>query len=236
MYLVIDTISKESLVVLGEKGRLVGKIVWSSDFNQSEELLVKIDKLLEKGGVERKDLTGVVVVSGPGSYTGIRVGVSTGNALGFALGVPVVGVSYLDGLARYAIGRAADRQSSDHSFALRPSESCEVAALVSSIADKYYYGIYKKRGRRVKMLGEYGNAELREILRKRKNVSCIAGVLNEEQEKKLSSDIFYVPADYSGAGVVKKLTELAGERVEAVKKNSLCEPLYINQVNITVSK
>ena len=229
MYLIIDTISKQSLVALGEEGKLVDKIVWSSDFKQSEELLVKVDELLTENEVKRKDLTGVVVVNGPGSYTGIRVGVATGNALGFALGVPVVGVSYLDVLAKYAVVVIGDGQVEGLSFGRN-----KIVALISSIADKYYYGIYKKRGGEVKLIGDYGNAKLEEILRQKRGVNYLVGELSGDDKEELSSDMVFVKAGYSTEGVVAKLVDLSAKELAGVKEQNLSEPLYINQPNITL--
>jgi tRNA threonylcarbamoyladenosine biosynthesis protein TsaB len=57
----------------------------------SQVLLNMIEELLEKGGIEVKDLDEIKVSTGPGSFTGLRVGVSVANALAFGLGVPVNG-------------------------------------------------------------------------------------------------------------------------------------------------
>ncbi len=57
----------------------------------SQALLPLIQNALKKAGISLQDLTGVNVATGPGSFTGIRVGVSVANALGFALGIPVNG-------------------------------------------------------------------------------------------------------------------------------------------------
>ena len=50
-----------------------------------------IEKLLKKHGLEYKDLKRIGVETGPGSFTGLKVGVSVANALGFSLGIPVNG-------------------------------------------------------------------------------------------------------------------------------------------------
>jgi tRNA threonylcarbamoyladenosine biosynthesis protein TsaB len=57
----------------------------------SQVLLTLIQELLREGGIELKDLTEISVATGPGSYTGLRVGVAVANALGYSLGIPVNG-------------------------------------------------------------------------------------------------------------------------------------------------
>lgn len=66
---------------------------WVSVRNQSKELLPEIDKLLKKQRLKPERLKGVVVNIGPGSFTGLRVGVTIANGFGYGLKLPVVGMS-----------------------------------------------------------------------------------------------------------------------------------------------
>ncbi|MBI5071654.1 hypothetical protein HZB93_02040 [Candidatus Falkowbacteria bacterium] len=59
---------------------------------QKDKLLFLIDKVLRKRKKTAKDIRGIIVVSGPGSFTAVRQGVVSANAFGYLLGVPVVGV------------------------------------------------------------------------------------------------------------------------------------------------
>jgi tRNA threonylcarbamoyladenosine biosynthesis protein TsaB len=65
-------------------------------------ILEDLDALLAGAGLERSAVEGLVVGTGPGSYTGLRMGLVTARALAFALGIPVAGVSTLDALAHGA--------------------------------------------------------------------------------------------------------------------------------------
>jgi tRNA threonylcarbamoyladenosine biosynthesis protein TsaB len=75
-------------VALKKEGNTVDQM---EDHNQfgSQVLLPLIEKILKKNKLEFKDLKGIEVETGPGSYTGLKVGVSVANALGFSLGIPV---------------------------------------------------------------------------------------------------------------------------------------------------
>ena len=73
----------------------------------SERLLPLIDSLLNESAVEREQLQGIAVAAGPGSFTGIRIGVSTARALAQGLGIPAVGVSTLQALAEGVISPGA---------------------------------------------------------------------------------------------------------------------------------
>lgn len=87
----IDTSQPET--VIGLNGKVVS---WLSTRNQSKELLPKIDKLLKSQKVLAKKLKGVVVNLGPGSFTGLRVGITVANGFGYGLKIPVLGVSEFD--------------------------------------------------------------------------------------------------------------------------------------------
>jgi tRNA threonylcarbamoyladenosine biosynthesis protein TsaB len=67
-------------------------------------ILEDVDSLLGEAGLEREALDGVVVGTGPGSYTGLRIGLVTARALAFALDLPVAGVPTLSALAAGAPG------------------------------------------------------------------------------------------------------------------------------------
>lgn len=89
--LFIDTSSsKEASVTLREDR---GAFCVTSDATKlkSQVLLLLIDKVLEDNEISLRDLTGIEVNLGPGSFTGLRVGVSVGNTLAFALKIPING-------------------------------------------------------------------------------------------------------------------------------------------------
>ena len=66
---------------------------------QAERLFPLVEELLAEAQLERHDLNAVVVATGPGNFTGVRIGVAAARGLGLALGATVVGVSVLEALA-----------------------------------------------------------------------------------------------------------------------------------------
>lgn len=67
---------------------------------QAEHLVPLIGRVLEKAGAEYKDIERIAVTTGPGAFTGLRIGLSAARALGLALDVPVGGIPTMDVIAR----------------------------------------------------------------------------------------------------------------------------------------
>jgi tRNA threonylcarbamoyladenosine biosynthesis protein TsaB len=65
---------------------------WEAHRRLAETIHTKMKTLLDGQGSDWADLTGVVVYKGPGSFTGLRIGISVANALSYSLNIPVVGV------------------------------------------------------------------------------------------------------------------------------------------------
>jgi tRNA threonylcarbamoyladenosine biosynthesis protein TsaB len=96
MELTIDTASEMASVALSQEGTLVAEITWRCPRNHSAELLPTLQYLMQRASVAKSDLKAIFVCIGPGSYTGLRVGMSTAKGLAFALGLPLVGVGRLE--------------------------------------------------------------------------------------------------------------------------------------------
>jgi len=92
--LAIDTSGTRALVALGEAdATLVSETRWAAGYRHGEELLARIDEALATAGSRLADLDGIVVGTGPGAFTGLRVGLATAKALARGLGLPIAGVA-----------------------------------------------------------------------------------------------------------------------------------------------
>lgn len=91
--LVIDTATTRAIIALGSPaGETLERRDWVAGYRHGEELLARIEGLLADRGVEPGALGGVVVGTGPGAFTGLRVGIATAKGLAHALELPIVGV------------------------------------------------------------------------------------------------------------------------------------------------
>ena len=98
-YLAIDTSSAVAVAVVADDGETLCAASALEPRRHAELLATMVSEVLRDSGVDRRELLAVVAGTGPAPFTGLRVGLVTAQTLGFALGVPVHGVSSLDALA-----------------------------------------------------------------------------------------------------------------------------------------
>jgi tRNA threonylcarbamoyladenosine biosynthesis protein TsaB len=97
--LCIETATPVCSVALGRDGVLLGVKELSEGYVHSEMLLPFIAGLLNETGVRKKEISAVSVSAGPGSYTGLRIGISAAKGLCYALDVPLISVPTLEAMA-----------------------------------------------------------------------------------------------------------------------------------------
>ncbi len=103
----IETATKNCSVALAKDGVLLAKIEENSgSFSHAERLHPIIDTLLKDNAIEPSALNAIAVGKGPGSYTGLRIGVSAAKGLCYALGIPLIAMDSLEILAQEGLGKA----------------------------------------------------------------------------------------------------------------------------------
>ena len=101
--LAIDTSSFVLGVAVTDGEQVAGELITNNKKNHALRLMPAVSKLMEELKIEAKQLDKIVVANGPGSYTGVRIGVTTAKTLAWSLGIPLVMVSSLEVSAQ--IGR-----------------------------------------------------------------------------------------------------------------------------------
>lgn len=104
MILAVDTSTDQASVAVRGSGEARGELSWIAQGNHSRTLEPAIKCLLELTDIQLRQISSIAVASGPGSFSGLRVGISAAKGLAFALGVPLVGVPTLDVVAFQASG------------------------------------------------------------------------------------------------------------------------------------
>ena len=99
----IETATKNCSVALAKDGKtLLCKEIAEEGYSHAERLHVFIEEIISEAGIQLKDLAAVAVSQGPGSYTGLRIGVSAAKGLCYALSIPLIAVDTLQALASKA--------------------------------------------------------------------------------------------------------------------------------------
>jgi tRNA threonylcarbamoyladenosine biosynthesis protein TsaB len=115
--LAIDTSGTRALVALGgPDGHLIDERRWQAGYRHGEELLTRTDELLTTNKVALAELGGIVVGTGPGAFTGMRVGIATAKALAHGLGIPIAGIATAEALLA-----AADSGAGEQAVLLLPA-------------------------------------------------------------------------------------------------------------------
>lgn len=99
LILSIETAISVCSVAIHENGYLLGSLELHQDNVHSQKLMPVIESLLGQVGVKTDDLEAIAVSAGPGSYTGLRIGVSTAKGFAYANDIPMIAVDTLDALA-----------------------------------------------------------------------------------------------------------------------------------------
>lgn len=97
--LAIDTSNQVMGVAIGDEHRVLGEIITNMKKNHSVRLMPAVDMLLDEVQMQPSDLDRIAVACGPGSYTGVRIGVSVAKTMAWSLQIPLVGISSLEALA-----------------------------------------------------------------------------------------------------------------------------------------
>lgn len=105
LLLAIDTATRASVVAVG-RGELLAHSVREVQHRHGSHLLAQIDDALAAAAASIADVTALAVGTGPGSFTGLRVGLATAKTIAYARGLPLLGVPSSDALRRAAAAQA----------------------------------------------------------------------------------------------------------------------------------
>ena len=102
--LAIDTSNYVLGISLIDNEKVIGEHITNVKINHSVRVMPAIERLMKECEIETTDLTKIVVAKGPGSYTGVRIGVTIAKTLAWTLNIPLVGISSLE-IAASSVGR-----------------------------------------------------------------------------------------------------------------------------------
>ncbi len=139
----LDTSTQVCSVALSAEGKLLGIRESQDEKTHSRRLSVFIQELLKENGLHVGGLDAVAVGLGPGSYTGLRIGVSTAKGLAYASGLPVIGIGTLDILLEGAL------QNEEVKSCLERNATALLCPMIDARRMEVYTCLFTREGRRI---------------------------------------------------------------------------------------
>jgi tRNA threonylcarbamoyladenosine biosynthesis protein TsaB len=214
MLLAIDTSTRLVGLACYDESGVLGECAWQSGNNQTAQLLPQLDLLLRHLGKDQGALRALAVALGPGSWSGLRVGVSVAKGLALARGLPLVGVGTLDALA-YQHQRPAT----------------PVFPLIHLGRDRYATAEFQHRGQ-WKRLSDYRNVSLAELCGDIQDRALFCGDIGPEVQAQLRRGLGERARFPHPAANMRRpgyLAELAWHRLGEAAPDDVAalEPIYL---------
>lgn len=145
----IDTSSNVCGVAILENTNLICKLDTNTGRTHSENLMPMIDEALKKSESKPSDINLIVCDIGPGSFTGIRIGIATAKAFSDSLSIPCVGVSSLEtlafGMMFFGTEQKCISQTFENKVEIFQNEIKYVCSIIDCKNDNCYFALYEKR-------------------------------------------------------------------------------------------
>ena len=215
LILAIDTATKIGSVALYEdKTGIIGEINLYVKVNHSNVIMKAVDSLFDLSGYTIKDVDKIAVTTGPGSFTGIRIGVAIAKGLAYSLKKPIIGINELDVLAETGEEREG-----------------LIVPLIDARKERVYYSQYKYENRKLVRKEEYKDGELRDILEKLKGekVAFIGdgAIVNQELIKEIMGEDNIVFSKVNSIPRAAMAAQMALHHED--DKIYTLEPFYLNK-------
>jgi tRNA threonylcarbamoyladenosine biosynthesis protein TsaB len=216
MLLAIDTATHATGVCLADGAQVLAEHIWHSGRYHTVELAPEVAVLLQRNHVDLSDLEAVAVASGPGSYTGLRIGMALAKGIALAQRIPLIGVPTLDILA-----------------AAQPAADSPLLALIVAGRGRFAAVWYKWGAQGWKADSDPENWGWDELVSHLDQPSIVCGELDASQRTKLNKMSQVTLA--SPAMSVRRpgfLAELAFKRLKAGKlpETAKLTPTYLGDV------
>tara|TARA_R110002051_G_scaffold159536_2_gene230909 strand:- start:26035 stop:26709 length:675 start_codon:yes stop_codon:yes gene_type:complete len=172
----LETATTNCSVSIADKGELIAlKEYNSAEYSHAEQLHLFIEDALREANLSLTDIDAIAVSKGPGSYTGLRIGVSTAKGLCYALDIPLIAISTLKSMAYQAKGEPIDfiipvldaRRMEVYSCVF-DTQLNELRPTKAELIDEHSFEAYSSRGT-VLLLGS-GAEKCKEPLKTKPNI------------------------------------------------------------------
>lgn len=214
MLLAIDSSTQMIGLALFDGSTIIAESIWRSHSHHTVELAPAIQQLLARSGIGTRDLSGLAVALGPGSFTSLRIGLAVAKGMAMALHVPLAGFPTLDILA-----------------AAQPALEMPMAAVLNAGRQRLAVGWYRTDGGHWLPEGEPVVMTVEELVRQVQKPTYICGELDQQSRQLLGRK--YRNVNLASASLCLRrpacLAELGWRRLSNKKPDNpaLLSPIYL---------
>ncbi len=225
MQLAIDTSTGYAGLAIVQGYQVIAEMTWQCGSNHSVELSPRLVRLLSQIKIEIDAIEGVIVARGPGSFNGLRAGVSAAKGIAFSLGIPIVGIGTLEAAA--------------YQFACTGLPVC---AIQNAGREEVAAAVYQRKPRKGWCrLMEERIITLEGLVNQIDTLTLFCGDFNPEtaaRVKKIFKSRALIPTPAAQLRRAAYLAELGQIRLEAGDYDNLAalQPLYLRRPPITERK
>jgi tRNA threonylcarbamoyladenosine biosynthesis protein TsaB len=214
MLLAVDTSTRSMGVALYNGTHVLSEMTWISKNHHTIELAPSVDQAFEHIGIEASELQAVGVAIGPGSFTGLRIGLAFAKGLALNHRLPVIGIPTLDIVAA----------------ALPVPPGSRLAALLEAGRGRLAVGMYRAKDGEWQPDGDLQNLTIEEFIEAITGPILVCGELNSEVRERLNQTKSIIPSPVRCVRRPAVLAELAWKRWQAgdLDDPATLKPIYLH--------
>ena len=221
MQIAIDTSTNIASVAVVQSMEIISELTWLCGQNHTVELYPRLEFLLAKSDLDIRSVDCIFVARGPGSFNGLRVGVSAAKGLAFSLSIPIIGISTLESTAY---------QHSETGLPICAIQSAGRAEIAAAIYQKRRYSWHQIKTEHITTVA----ALAREI----NELTVFCGEISPDtasQIKKLLKSKATIPARAAQLRRASYLAELGQQRLQTADFDDpgSLQPVYLRRPSIT---
>lgn len=220
LILAIDSSTPVASVALANSTGIVAEYFLNTGYTHSEKLMPMIDNMMKEARVGIEQLEGIVVAKGPGSFTGLRIGMATAKTIAQVRHIPILGINTLEGLAYNCL-----------------PFSGIICPLLNARKQEVYTALFESDSKKLKQIGEYTALSPKDLAEKinsfAKPVMLVGdGVLEYQSfwQEELKGNYFFAPSSLllprsTSIGLLGRVRILKGEADDFIN----LKPFYLRK-------
>lgn len=223
MELAIDTSTETASIALSSGGEIISELTWHAGQSHTTELVPNLTCILEQARITLKDINGVIVAKGPGSFNGLRVGMSFAKGLALSLNIPIVGISTLE-VEAFPYAATA--------LPICPIHNAGRGEIATAL-------FQTKRGKWHRVVEEHITT-IEKLIPEIKGPTIFCGEIPQQVALQLEEKLGRKARIFKGSAALRRggyLAELGWRRLQAedFDRSPTLEPLYLRRPAITIS-